>query len=135
MPFTRRVGPRTCHCLIVYCQKNVLQTFYQTPSAAERGGDRLELPKQTMSFSLQHEKLRLIRKERQNFKDHQRLSYWAFEILCVLLPIPPLAPRWTWSVDTHSDILSCFLESGIEKKNERLFFFPELMPSRFASVS
>ena len=68
MPFTRRVGSRTCHCLIFYCQKNVLQTVYQTPSADERGGDRLELPKQTMSFSLQHEKLRLIRKERQNFK-------------------------------------------------------------------
>lgn len=68
MPFTRRVGSRTCHCLIFYCQKNVLQTVYQTPSADERGGDRLELPKQTMSFSLQHEKLRLISKERQNFK-------------------------------------------------------------------
>ena len=122
MPFTRRVGSRTCHCLIFYFQKNVLQTFYQTPSADERGGDRLELPKQTMSFSLQHEKLLLIRKERQNF--NQRLSYRAFEILCVLLPIPPLAPRWTWSVDAHSDILSRFLESGIEKKNERLFFSP-----------
>ena len=102
MPFTRRVGSRTCHRLIFYCQKNVLQTFYQTPSADERGGDRLELPKQTMSFSLQHEKLLLIRKERQNF--NQRLSYSAFEILCVLLP--HLAPRWTWSVDAHSDILS-----------------------------
>ena len=67
-----------------------MQTFYQTPSAAERGGDRLELPKQTMSFSLQHEKLRLLNKKGttklQTVEDHQRLSYSVFEILCVLLP-------------------------------------------------
>ena len=75
--------------------------------------------------SLQHENSATNKKgttKLQTVKDHQRLSYRAFEILCVLLP--HLAPRWTWSVDAHSDILSCFLESGIEKKKCKTIFCP-----------